>query len=124
MQAAATASDFSTGFGAELARVTLALLLVCALAALLLRLLRGRAFGTAGPMRVLARLSLEPRRTLYLVEVAGRCLLVGVGDGPMAVLAEVDRAQLGEVGLAGSAGTDGEGGWRAALRRALGGRSS
>ena len=45
---------------------------------------------TAG-MRVVGRLPLEPRRSIYLVEVGGRCLVVGVGDGPMALLSELDK---------------------------------
>ncbi|HEX4459630.1 MAG TPA: flagellar biosynthetic protein FliO [Polyangia bacterium] len=43
---------------------------------------------TAG-MRVVGRLPLEPRRSIYLVAVGGRCLVVGVGDGPMALLSEL-----------------------------------
>lgn len=83
-----------------LVRMTLALGLVCALAALVLWLLRRRqGVGPAG-LRVVARLALEPRRTLYVVEAAGRYLLVGVGDGPMAVLAELDAAQAGALEVA------------------------
>lgn len=51
---------------------------------------RARA-ETAG-MRVVGRLALEPRRSIYLVEVGGRCFLVGVGDGPMTMLSELDAA--------------------------------
>src|SRR2546426_989712 len=81
-------------FGAGLLRAALALLAVSALAVLVLRSLRGRLPGGAASLRVLDRLALEPRRTLYLVEVAGRVLLVGVGEGPMSVLAELDAAKL------------------------------
>ena len=79
----------------ELATTVVALAVVCALAIGALRALKGRSpgGGTAG-LKVVARLALEPRRTLYVVEAAGRCLLVGVGDGPMAVLAELDAAQV------------------------------
>ena len=45
-------------------------------------------------MRVLARCPLEPRRSVYLIEAAGRCFLVGVGDGPMSLLAEVDGTKV------------------------------
>ena len=31
---------------------------------------------------------------MYVIEAAGRCFLVGVGDGPMAMLAELDAAAL------------------------------
>jgi flagellar biogenesis protein FliO len=37
---------------------------------------------------------LEPRRSVYLLEVAGRCFLVGVADGPISLLAELDRTAL------------------------------
>jgi flagellar biosynthetic protein FliO len=64
---------------------------VCLVAYLALRFLAGRGIGRAsGGVRVLARCPLEPRRSVYLIETAGRCFLVGVGDGPMALLAEVD----------------------------------
>jgi flagellar biogenesis protein FliO len=42
-------------------------------------------------MRVLGKLVLEPRRAIYMVEVGEHCFLVGVGDGPMATLGEVER---------------------------------
>jgi flagellar biogenesis protein FliO len=47
-------------------------------------------------MRVVGRLALEPRRSIYLVEVGGRCFVVGVGEGPMAMLAEVDAPPPGQ----------------------------
>jgi flagellar biogenesis protein FliO len=71
---------------------------VCLVAWGALRLLAGRGIGRgglgAGAVRVLARCSLEPRRSVYVIEAAGRCLLVGVGDGPMTVLAELDADKL------------------------------
>jgi flagellar protein FliO/FliZ len=68
---------------------------VCIVAWAALKLLAGRGVGKAmGAIRVVARCPLEPRRSLYVVEVAGRCFLVGVGDGPMSMLAEVDASAL------------------------------
>src|SRR6476619_1486366 len=71
---------------------------VCLVAWGALRLLAGRGMGRGGlgggAIRVLARCPLEPRRSLYVIESAGRCLLVGVGEGPMTVLAELDAAKL------------------------------
>src|SRR5882724_169358 len=68
---------------------------VCVVAWVVLKLLAGRGVGKAsGAVRVVARCSLEPRRSVYVVEAAGRCFLVGVGDGPMAMLAELDAAAL------------------------------
>ena len=71
----------------------IALTLVCAVALVGLRLLAPRD-GAAAGMRVVGRLALEPRRSIYLVDVGGRYFVVGVGDGPMAMLAEVDRPPL------------------------------
>src|SRR4029079_2001443 len=81
---------------------------VCLIAWGALRLLAGRGVGQAsGAMRVgrgvgrggggtgvVARCPREPRRSVYVVEAAGRSFLIGVGDGPMAVLAELDGDKL------------------------------
>ena len=68
---------------------------VCLVAWGALRLLAGRGIGKAsGAVRVVARCPLEPRRSVYVIEAAGRCFLIGVGDGPMAVLAELDADRL------------------------------
>jgi flagellar biosynthetic protein FliO len=81
---------------------------VCVVAYLALRFLAGRGLGRAtGAVRVLARCPLEPRRSVYLIETAGRCFLVGVGDGPMALLAEVDGAAV-EQPVAPAAGSKGK----------------
>lgn len=68
---------------------------VCVVAWGALRLLAGRGVGKAtGAVRVLARCPLEPRRSVYVIEAGGRCLLVGVGEGPMTVLAELDGEKV------------------------------
>ena len=68
---------------------------VCLVAWGALRLLAGRGVGKAtGAIKVVARCPLEPRRSVYVVEAAGRCFLIGVGDGPMAVLAELEPDKL------------------------------
>lgn len=68
---------------------------VCLVAWGALRLLAGRGFGKAsGAVRVLARCPLEPRRSVFVIEAAGRCFLVGVGDGPMTVLAELEADKV------------------------------
>ena len=68
---------------------------VCLVAWGALRLLAGRGIGKAsGAIRVVARCPLEPRRSVFVIEAAGRCFLVGVGDGPMALLAELDADKL------------------------------
>jgi flagellar biogenesis protein FliO len=70
-----------------------ALTLVCAAALVGLRALGRRDAATAG-MRVVGRLALEPRRAIYLIEVGGRFFAVGVGDGPMTMLTEVEAPAL------------------------------
>ena len=68
--------------------VLIGLTVACAAALVLLRRL-GRARAETAGMRVVGRLTLEPRRSIYLVEVGGRRMLVGIGDGPMTMLGEV-----------------------------------
>src|SRR3954454_5297725 len=81
--------------GGSIAVSFVSLGLVCLLAYLALRWLARRGVGQgSGPLRVLARCPLEPRRSVYLIAAGGRCFLVGVGDGPMALLAEVDAAAV------------------------------
>ena len=68
---------------------------VCLVAWGALRLLAGKGLGKAtGAVKVLARCPLEPRRALYVIEAGGKCLLVGVGEGPMTVLAELDGERV------------------------------
>lgn len=49
----------------------------------------GRARG-AHLMNVVSRVPLEPRRSLYVVEVAGKTLLVGTSEMGLSVLTELD----------------------------------
>src|SRR5689334_8455922 len=72
---------------------------------------RGRARG----MGVLARLPLEPRRSLYVVEVAGKTLLVGTSEMGLNVLSELD----GERVKADVERGRGAGGFAAAIRAVL-----
>jgi flagellar biosynthetic protein FliO len=88
----------------SLARSFVSLGVVCVVAFLALRFLAGRGVGRVmGGVRVLARCPLEPRRSVYLIEAAGRCFLVGVGDGPMALLAEVDAEKARAADVAATA---------------------
>jgi flagellar protein FliO/FliZ len=81
--------------GGSLALSFVSLGVVCVVAYVLLRWLSRRGVGqAAGPIRVLARCPLEPRRSVYLIETAGRCFLVGAGDGPMTMLAEVSADEV------------------------------
>lgn len=71
---------------------------VCIAAFLVVRLVgrflaTGRAHGTH-LLEVVARLPLEPRRSLYVVEVAGKTLLVGTSEMGLSVLSELDGDQV------------------------------
>ncbi len=48
-------------------------------------------------MKILERLPLEPRRSLYLVEVDGKSILVGVSEGSIRLLKEVQSPVTGAV---------------------------
>ncbi len=53
----------------------------------------GRARG-ANLMTVVSRIPLEPRRSLYVVEVAGKTLLVGTSEMGLSVLTELDGKEV------------------------------
>jgi flagellar biosynthetic protein FliO len=90
------------GLGPSLALSLLSLGLVCLLAWGVLRLLARRGVGRGRQMiEVRARCPLDPKRSLYVVEVAGRCFLIGAGDGSPSLLAELDRASLPAEGAPG-----------------------
>jgi flagellar biosynthetic protein FliO len=83
------------GFGGSLAISLLSLGVVCVMAYASLRFLGRRGVGRpSGPIKIMARLPLDPRRALYVVETAGRCFLIGVGDGPMTMLAELGADEV------------------------------
>ncbi len=86
---AAEATDLPSLAG-SVALSLISLGVVCVIAWATLRWLGRRGVGQGhGILRVVARMPLEPRRSVYLIEAAGRRFLVGVGDGPMALLAEI-----------------------------------
>ncbi|HZS37871.1 MAG TPA: flagellar biosynthetic protein FliO [Polyangia bacterium] len=103
-----------------LVSTTVALVVVCALAVGALRAL-GRRGGRARGMRLVSRLAVEPRRSLVVVEVAGRWFLVGVGDGPMSLLSELDAAEARAQFDPAPDSSTAKSAFAAALRRVLGG---
>jgi flagellar biogenesis protein FliO len=71
---------------------------VCVAAFVLVRVL-GRFLATgrvrgAHLLDVVARVPLEPRRSLYVVEVAGKTLLVGTSEMGLSVLSELDGGEV------------------------------
>ena len=96
LQAAPPASE---SFAADLLRTVFALAAVCLLAYVGLRWLAGRGFGgspgRSSTVRVLSRIPLEARKSLYVVRAGKRVLLLGVGDGgPPALIAELDPGSV------------------------------
>ncbi|MDD9934621.1 MAG: flagellar biosynthetic protein FliO [Myxococcales bacterium] len=98
------ATGTATGsYAGDVLRTVVALVAVCLIAWLSLRLLAARG-GLPGlplgadpdaPVRVLRRIPLEPRRNLYLVRAGSRVLLIGVGEGGAPrLVAELDPADL------------------------------
>ena len=86
-----------SGYGWALLQTVAALALVCAGAYFVLRYVVPRALpGARGPVRVIGRVAVEPKRSLLLVEAAGRCFLVGSSEGGMHLIAELDPARLAE----------------------------
>lgn len=71
---------------------------VCVAAFVLVRLV-GRFLATGRSrgshlLDVVARVPLEPRRSLYVVEVAGKTLLVGTSEMGLSVLSELDGDEV------------------------------
>jgi flagellar biogenesis protein FliO len=82
-------------FASSLWQTAVALLLVGLLAVLVLYLLRLAQPGrrAAGPLQLVARLPLSGAHTVYLLQAAGRYLLIGGSPGGLTLLAEISREQ-------------------------------
>jgi flagellar biosynthetic protein FliO len=105
---------------AELWSTTIALVVVCALAVAALKLLGRRSSRPGRGLRVVEELSLGARRSVFVIEAAGRCFLVGAGDGPLNVLAELDAAAVrGETEATTSLPVGARGVFTKALERVL-----
>lgn len=86
------------GFGAQLARTSLALLIVCVAAWWLVRYAARRGMLGASArgrhMTVIERVALDPRRALHLVRVGKRVLVLGASDEGLRTLAELAADEL------------------------------
>ncbi len=91
-----TATEAPGGYGIALLQTLFALFAVCILAWVVLRWSARRGLGVGrGRVRVLERVPLDGRRSLYLIEVGERVLLVGAGDGGApSLLTELDPSEL------------------------------
>jgi flagellar protein FliO/FliZ len=81
--------------------VLLALGAVLVLAYIILRVGLPRMFGmrtdNAGPIRVVARYPLEPKKTLYLVKVGAQLLLIGTSETQVQYLTAVSSENAEEM---------------------------
>ncbi len=87
----------TTGFGVQLFRSVLALVGVCVTAWLVLRWMARRGYGAAGGvrnLRVIERVALDARKSMYIVEAGSRVFLVGASDQSVHTLAELSRDDL------------------------------
>jgi len=86
-----------TGFGSSLAVSFASFGLVCFGAWVFFRWLAFRARGGAsrnGGLKLRAKLVLEPRRAVYLIEVGARAFLIGGGETGLSLLAELAPADV------------------------------
>ncbi len=73
--------------------VALAFIGICAWS--IVRFGRPRLLGKpgGGRMKMVERIALEPRRSLYLVEVDGKPLLISASEGSVRLIKELDHKQ-------------------------------
>ena len=94
-------SQMSDGFQPMLFRTVLSLLLVVGVvyagAWFLKRFVRQRGGGAGFPVRVLGSTLLGPKRSLYLVEVEGRRLVLGVTDASINLITELEKGDESEI---------------------------
>jgi len=88
----------AASYGDLLVTSIIVLAVVCVVAFVVVKVL-GRFLATgrvrgAHLLDVVARVPLEPRRSLYVVEVAGKTLLVGTSEMGLSVLSELDGDEV------------------------------
>ncbi|MGE0551580.1 MAG: FliO/MopB family protein [Kofleriaceae bacterium] len=93
-----TSGTAAASYGDLLVTSLVVLAAVCIAAFVVVRVM-GRFLATgrvrgAHLLDVVARVPLEPRRSLYVVEVAGKALLVGTSEMGLSVLSELDRSEV------------------------------
>lgn len=88
----------AASYGDLLITSIVVLAIVCVVAFVVVKvvgkfLATGRVRG-AHLLDVIARVPLEPRRSLFVVEVAGKTLLLGTSEMGLSVLTELDAAEV------------------------------
>lgn len=87
------------GFGWLFIKMLIVLVIVCLFAIIMLKYVVPR-LGLAGKMQagkyihLLSRLSLDPRKNLWIVRVGARHFLLGSGDGAVTKIAELDAKDV------------------------------
>jgi flagellar protein FliO/FliZ len=101
LQAGAEHAELPHGYGVALLQTLVSLAAVCILAWVVLRWGAKRGLGALGQgkrIKVIEKVPLDARRSLYLVEVGGKVLLVGSGEsGALSLLTELDPTTLPEL---------------------------
>jgi len=78
-----------------LVQTIFALALVCGLAYLIFRVILPRlavSYGSNNMVRVVDRIGLEARKSLFIIEVAGKWMLVASSESGVQLIAELDPA--------------------------------
>lgn len=96
--------------GWTLLRTMVVLAMVVALAWLTLnvglrRLLGIRSVVGTSLVTVLERVTLDQKRSLFVVEAGGEVLLIGGGDGALALITKLDRAEVDKARAASASGS-------------------
>ncbi len=88
----------TTGFGAQLARTALSLLAVCGASWWILRFAAKRGIlarpSQSKLLTILDRIALDARRSIVIVKVGEKALVLGVSDEGIRTLSELDAAAL------------------------------
>jgi flagellar biogenesis protein FliO len=78
-----------------LVQTVFALVLVCGLAYVIFRVILPRlavSYGTNNMVRVVDRIGLDARKSLYVIEVAGKWMLVASSESGVQLISELDAA--------------------------------
>lgn len=60
---------------------------------------RSGVAGRSGPLELVARLPIDGRKSIYLVRIGARVLVVGAADSSVQLLSELDASEIGALGL-------------------------
>lgn len=92
-----------------LVQTVLALAFVCGIAYLIFRVILPRLatnYGANSMIRIVDRAGLEARKTLYVIEVAGKWLLVSTSEAGVQMISDLDPETAKEMEAAKIAGRD------------------